>query len=289
MQIEMDSRLVAGTIGLIDTVIGTYTCNTARVEQAHKDDIYKAADWTVRNTILGPSQEGYLPGSVRSRESFVRACRSVYSTTHSGDRWEQASWAGNHRAREHTEMLVVASDLARRLEDIREHEGDLHFPEILDFNLVRHLANPQNSPIQLSGNIQELIDYVQDEIKNVWQSRQPNSLGEPDLGYALPWTNAAACTLQAIYENVSSLDQACEPNTFRDICVRTHKLFIEHNLWGKDTGNRDRAYWSGGKLRPLTFENLEEYMRRYYVLLVLATLNGISTKAYDNLDPQVLV
>ena len=107
-------------------------------------------------------------------------------------------------------------------------------------------------------------------IEGAWRARQPSGYSKHD---ALEWERTTECALDAVYATIRSLDDANDITTLKTICRLTHENMMKNWLWGRDNNNPDRAYPDG---RPLMFVDLSPEMQENYVLIALATLNGIS-------------
>lgn len=124
--------------------------------------------------------------------------------------------------------------------------------------------------------------HARHTLENAWHNLTNNQRNDDKDYYwsnnFLRWENTAICAMDAIYTTTSSFEQARDINRFKEICDKTHKLMIKHNLWGDDSRNPDRSDENGN---PKAFDQLSKEMKENYVIIVLATLSGLSDYMKD--------
>ena len=131
------------------------------------------------------------------------------------------------------------------------------------------------------GNIKPPFDIdkspeasVRWSIQAAWQNLNKNYFEDEKVVPHLRWENTAICALDAVYDTIRYLHEAQDPTVIEKIAEKLHgRDMITYSLWGKDTLNSDRT--DSNKAAKL-FQDLSQEMKENYILIVLATLSGIS-------------
>lgn len=170
-------------------------------------------------------------------------------------------------------------------ENIDRLNGDFSLPECLNINIHIWMRVGISTPSDKEGKDRCVEDEVRWEIEHAWRTRTPKQYkdyGRDDDKFALMWFPTALASCEAVYSEVKRLDEAFNPDKFKRICETLHILMVNYNLWGKDSKNTDRAYANG---QPKFFNDLPPDLQELYVLITLATIDGIIVyKARQNLN-----
>lgn len=160
-------------------------------------------------------------------------------------------------------------------ENIGRLNGDFFLPERLNINIHNWMRLGISTPHDKEGKDRCVEDEVRWEIEHAWRTRVPKqykNYRKDNDEFALMWFPTALASCEAVYSEVKRLDEAFNPDTFKRICETLHILMVNYNLWGKDSKNIDRAYENG---QPKFFENISPDLQELYVLITLATIDGI--------------